>query len=91
MTLIKSPNRSEEVSWFCSVSFSFLFLFQSKFCPHKFSVTTERIGLKFGDMIIMIMKLCKRVTKGSNLKTADSKAFLGHAKICPNFVRMSSQ
>ena len=87
MTLIKSPNRSLEIYWFCSVSSSsflffcfFIFFFLSKFCPHKFSVTIGRIGLKFGDMIDMIMKLCQKVTKGLNFKVMDSKAPLVHAK-----------
>ena len=90
----ESPNRCEENYWFCSVSSSsfrffyfFLIFFMPKFCPHKFSVTTGRIDLKFEDMIDIIMKLCKRVTKGSNFKMVDSKATLGYAKICPNFVR----
>ena len=77
MTLIKSPNRSGETSWFCSISSSsslFSFFFLPKFCPHKFSVTTGRIGLKFGDIVNMIRKLCKRITKGSHFKIADSKA-----------------
>ena len=87
MTLIKSPNRSWEIYWFCSVSSSsflffcfFIFFFLSKFCPHKFSVTIGRIGLKFGDMIDMIMKLCQKVTKGLYFKVVDSKAPLVHAK-----------
>ena len=37
---------------------------QSKFCLDGFSVTTGQIVLKYGDMIDMDMKFCKRVSKG---------------------------
>ena len=90
MTLIKSPNRSWEAYWFCSVSsssflFLYFFFFLFKSCPHKFSVTIGRIDLKFGDMKDIIRMLCKRVIKRSNFKMADSKAPLRYAKICPFF------
>ena len=61
--------------WFCSVSSSsflffyfFFFFFLSKFCPHNFSVTTGRIGPKFGDM-----------TESVQIPTSKPYIFLFHA------------
>ena len=63
------------------------FFFPPKFCLDEFSVTTKRIVLKFGDMIDIDMKLCKRVSK---FKMADPKVHPGHAQTCLNFVWTSS-
>ena len=47
------------------------FFFPLKFCRDEFLVTTRLIVLKFGDMIDMDMKFCKKISK---FKMTDSKA-----------------
>ena len=74
--LIKSPKRSMETCCFYSISscyyYSFFFFsffhfyfFLSKFCLDEFSVTTGRIVQKFGDMVDMDVKLCRRACSKS--------------------------
>ena len=64
-----------------------VFSFSTQLLSGSILINHSTIGLKFGNMINADLKLCKRVSK---FKMADSKGPLGHAEICPNFVRTSS-
>ena len=65
-----------------------LFLFTPKFCLNEFSVTTGQIYLKFGDMVGMDVKLCKRVSKDSK---AGLRACPKLYKFCPDYFSQTTQ
>ena len=81
-TPIEAPKRSWKAKCFCPVSS----YYYSLSWPDEFSVTTERIVLKFWDMVDMDVKLCKMVSK---FKMLDSKIGLRPCpktpKFCPDY------
>ena len=65
--------------------FFHFFFFPPKFCSDKFSVTTGRIVLKFGDMVNMDVKLCKRLSK---FKMSGSK---DGPPACPDYFSLTTE